>query len=286
MAGATLPIHENEPQPGYYRVRESKAGPFLAVALWRENGVLRALKQGRPADAGALWTWCCRHPIAYELYVAVAERGEPWPDAIPAPAAASPGFGHNRAGLDPALALLDDITALGDAASDWLAAVGTITAQSQADKAGNFAEAFGRLEKQAEAARTSEKKPVLDEGRAIDAKWKPVVAAAEAHKKRLKQAIEPFLLAERTRLEEEARRSGVWLTDSPKAGTQGRRIGLRTTRSVQILDAPAFIATYRDDPRLWADPDVLQVLLRLAGVDLAAGLSVPGACLAEDHVAA
>ncbi len=65
-------------------MRESKAGPFLAVALWRENGVMRALKQGRPADAGALWTWCCRHPIAYELYVAVAERGEPWPDAIPA----------------------------------------------------------------------------------------------------------------------------------------------------------------------------------------------------------
>ncbi len=199
--------------------------------------------------------------------------------------AASPGLGHNRAGLDPALALLEDITALGEAADDWLAAVGTITAQSEADKAGNFAEAFSKLEKQAEAARTSEKKPVLEQGRAIDA-WKPVVAAAEADKKRLKQAIEPFLLAERARLEEKARRSGVWVTDSPKAGTQGRRIGLRTTRAVQILDAHAFIAAYRDDPRLWADPDVLQVLLRLAGADLAAGLTVPGACLAEDHVAA
>ena len=37
LAGATLPIHENEPQPGYYRVRESKAGAFLAVAMWREK---------------------------------------------------------------------------------------------------------------------------------------------------------------------------------------------------------------------------------------------------------
>ena len=50
---------------------------------------------------------------------------------------------------------------------------------------------------------------------------------SDAHE-RLKQAIEPFLLAERARLEEEAWRSGVWLTDSPKAGTQGRRIGLRS----------------------------------------------------------
>ena len=58
LAGTIGPIHENEPQPGYYRVRESKAGPFLAVALWREKGEMRALKQGRPADAGALWTWC------------------------------------------------------------------------------------------------------------------------------------------------------------------------------------------------------------------------------------
>ena len=27
-----------------------------------------------------LWTWCCNYPISNEIYSAVAERGEPWPD--------------------------------------------------------------------------------------------------------------------------------------------------------------------------------------------------------------
>src|SRR6476659_3343138 len=83
LAGDVGPVHENLPQPGYYRMRDGKRGPWVPVAIWQENGALRALRAGREADAQELWTWCCQHPVPYEVYVAVAERGEPWPEDVP-----------------------------------------------------------------------------------------------------------------------------------------------------------------------------------------------------------
>src|SRR4051812_28349479 len=80
LAGSEQVVHENDPRPGYYRVRSYRGGPWLPVAIWQDsNGDLKAVRNGAEADAQDLWTWCCRHPVAYETYVAVAERGEAWP---------------------------------------------------------------------------------------------------------------------------------------------------------------------------------------------------------------
>src|SRR4051812_17925341 len=90
LTGAAQPIHENDPQAGYYRVRAYRGGPWLPVAIWREtDGRLKALRDGSPVDPQDLWTWCCQHPVTYEAYLAVAEGGQPWPDEVPA------GLGHN-----------------------------------------------------------------------------------------------------------------------------------------------------------------------------------------------
>ena len=309
LGGAFGPIHENDPQPGYYRTRPGRDGRMLPVAIWSEaDGQLRAIRDGVEIDPSTVWTWCCLNPVAYDTYVAVAETGEPWPEDVPVvgkggaeaaaparsmPASSSiptptpgPGPGHNSAGavVDRTMEIKATIDGLWLQASDWLAAVGPISSQVEADRCANFAERFGELENTAEEERTGEKKPVLEQGRAIDARWKPVIGAAEDARRAMKKALEPFLVEENRRISDEAG-FGV-VTDSARAGTNGRRVSLRRTRRVQVSDRNAFIAHYRRDPRLFADETVQKVLLKLAETDLAAGKAVPGAQMIEEQVAA
>ena len=159
---------------------------------------------------------------------------------------------------------------------------------TEADRCANFALRFGELEKSAEDERTSEKKPILEQGRAIDARWKPVIGAAEEARRAMKKALEPFLIEESRRLREEAGSSSDFgvVTNTARAGTNGRRVGLRRTRRVHVSDRNAFIAHYRRDGRLYADEAVQKVLLKLAEADLTAGRAVPGAEIVEEQVAA
>ena len=61
------------------------------VAYFIDDGMLRGVIGDRDMAANevtdeTLWSYVCRHPIAENVYRAVAERGEPWPDASPAAA--------------------------------------------------------------------------------------------------------------------------------------------------------------------------------------------------------
>jgi hypothetical protein len=308
LGGAFGPIHENVPQPGYYRTKPGRDGRMLPVAIWREaDGTVMAIRDGVEVDPSTIWTWCCMNPVAYDTYVAVAEKGEAWPEDVPdaesdtgpaiPPLSGSvsssltpPGSGHNSAGavVDRAMEIKATIDGLWLQASDWLAAVGPISSQVEANRCANFAERFGQLEKVAEEERTAQKKPVLEQGRTIDARWKPVIGAAEEARRAMKKALEPFLIEESRRIREEAGSGtdfGV-VTDTARAGTNGRRVGLRRTRRVHVSDRKAFIAHYRRDARLYADETVQKVLLKLAETDLAAGKTVPGAQMIEEQVAA
>ena len=89
LSGSIGPVHENLPQPGYYRTKPHKGERGDPGAIWFDGENLRALRAGRPVDPYEVWTWCCQHPVTHEAYVAVAEQGGSWPDEIP-------GIGHNR----------------------------------------------------------------------------------------------------------------------------------------------------------------------------------------------
>jgi hypothetical protein len=172
LQGTFGPIHENDPQPGYYRTKPGRKERSMPVAIWKDDDGLHALRDGLPVDPSAVWTWCCQHPVAYDTYVAAAEHGEPWPDEIPVA-----GIGHNSDGsfeaeLSPADRLKVAVDGLRREAENWLSSIGSVCAQAEADKAANFADAFSQFEREAEDARTAEKKPVLEQGRAIDARWK------------------------------------------------------------------------------------------------------------------
>jgi len=274
-------------------------------------------------DAFEVWTWCCRYPVDYDVYRAVAEEGKPWPENILVSGLADPGakapyratgnpspaplpaIGHNSSGVTEAEGLLEEIEALKYLSSTWLEEIGPIATQTDADRAANYAERFGMLETKAEALRTSAKRPILEEGRRIDAEWKPVVAKASDNKAKMKKALEPYLLSERERIQREQAEHEATLLASggehsdpstsisssstmlpPRAGTHGRRIGLRTKKVVSVIDEEAFISSFKSNDRFWKDEAVRSSMLKLAESDLITGYPVPGAILIEQVSAA
>jgi hypothetical protein len=158
--------------------------------------------------------------------------------------------------------------------------VPSISSQVLADKAANYAERFGNLENRAEEARTIEKKPILDQGRSIDGKWKPIISKASETKIKLKKLIEPYLIAE-LKTQKELGLDG----DPPRAGTMGRRIGLRSRMVLKITSNSDLQIHYKADPRLWADKAISEAITKLAEIDLAANKPIPGATLIEELTA-
>jgi hypothetical protein len=203
-------------------------------------------------------------------------------EALPnsAPPSSPPTLGHNSGGVGEAEGFLEDISIVLQSAEAWLEGIGDISSQIEADKAANYAERFGNLENRAEEARTAEKKPVLDLGRSIDAKWKPVISKASESKVRIKKLIELYLIGELKRQKD----LGID-GEPPRAGTTGRRIGLRSRMILKITSNEDLNNHYKADPRLWADKSLQDVITKLAEIDLTAHKPIPGATLIEELTA-
>lgn len=279
LAGEVGPIHEDQPMAGFYRVKND------AVAIWREGDELHAERAGKPVtDVCALWTYAAKRPITVELYEAVAERGEPWPDAIDVPA----GLGHNAP--DEHAAILDELDTLDRSWQAWLAEIGgTITTQEQADKAATYAERIKQVEKRATEAHKVEKAPHLDAGRVVDARWKPVIADAAIVARTVKDAVGAYLLAEKRRREAAAAQikaeTGAELEAAPVRTKGGARtVSLRTVKRAEITDVAAlaaYLASMSNPPTEWLD-----VMRTAAERMLRAGVDVPGAKIVVSEVAA
>jgi hypothetical protein len=236
---------------------------------WPED--LPDLKKTRPVSASASLdapTYSNEQPLH-----ASTSRS---PDAPPS----SPALGHNSDGASEAEVFLEEIEALAQSCDEWLLEVPEISSQVLADKAANYAERFGNLENRADEARTIEKKPVLDQGRLIDGKWKPVISKASETKVKLKKLIEPYLIAELKRQKD----LGLD-TEPPRAGTMGRRIGLRSRMVLKITSDTDLLTHYKADPRLWTDKAIKEAISKLAEVDLAANKPIPGVTLIEELTA-
>ena len=300
-AGKPVETEVGNPRSGFYRVKNE------AIAIWRnEHGVLSVWRSGtypvpRHADAiDELFGWCAPHPVSHEDYKFFRSEGR-WPDQV-APVAPAP------IALTPVEEITREIDAHRAAAVAWLETINkTISSQGDADKAANYAAEFSRLEKRADELRDKEKRPHLEAGREVDATWKPVVERAGKLKIWAKTIIEPFLLAEKKRLadEAEARRveqeriaketreateaalkAGVEPPPAPpmpepppipqkaKAGTSGRSAHLRTVIVHQIVDRPALLAYIATKNEL---PDYfLEALQRLVNDWRKAAMVIPG----------
>ena len=180
--------------------------------------------------------------------------------------------------LDPfadAREMSDHIALLWDDVSSWLKDNGPIVDQVQADRCANYASALSNLEALSEDMRVREKKPLLDECRSVDHKWKPVIDAAKNARQSCKKAIEPFLVSEWFRLKAISKKQQAAF-HPPRAGSIGRAISIRHREKVVITKIHDLSYHYYCDERLLKNEAYRKILMQHAEDDLKAGKTIPG----------
>lgn len=116
--------------------------------------------------------------------------------------------GNNPPDPTPFEAITVHIQDLTETAKGFLDGSG-VTTQAEADAVAKLMDEGRKATKAADTARTEEKKPHDDAGKAVQAKWKPLVESGERIVALCKQALGPFLEAqeaEKRRIAEAARR--------------------------------------------------------------------------------
>lgn len=90
VAGERVERFEDEPQPGFYKRRMVRGGPFIPVEIWLEQEidpetgeltapeVMRAICNGEIRDPLSLWTYC--RAISAEEYDALTGAHAAIPD--------------------------------------------------------------------------------------------------------------------------------------------------------------------------------------------------------------
>lgn len=205
VGGPTLPIHDGEAHPGFYRKRASRAGAFLPVAIWEHEGALIALVDGKQADPAEVWSYCCRFPVTNEAYNIRVETGM-WPDEDGAVAAsltpaASQEIGANNPPIDdPATEIQRKIDTAAANAKDYE----KIEDDETAGKAQSVRSRLLELAGEADKAREALKRPHLDANKAIDSKWQPIVKAGELAANKIRETLSAFATAQRKKAEEAA----------------------------------------------------------------------------------
>ncbi len=208
MAGKNPPLppravagEADPPQAGYYRTRDGRS-----VAFWLDGEEwLCAVSSGYQPTKGdqmeELFGSVCRNAVSYEDYQTFQQTGR-WADTVTVDVSA-PAADDERPLNEKLNAEMDakraEILA-------WLKELGhPIQTQKEADRAANFAAAFGKIETAAEKAREAEKDEFLKAGRAIDEKWKAVKDRADKAKTWTKSLTVAFIEAETARRAAEAK---------------------------------------------------------------------------------
>lgn len=197
--GKSIPLH-HEPHQGYFRTRR-KGGQWEPVAIFYPEGSseLVAYRSGREVPADEVWTYCATNPITYEQYQAAID-GKGFDDEPPAPT-----IGDNSGDTDPFEAIRIELAGEIELADEFLKS--PVKTQADADKAGIWAKRLGELSKRADGEREREKAPHLQVCREVDDKWRPVIGDAKDKAAALKRHVEPFLIAEKRKRDEEARKA-------------------------------------------------------------------------------
>ena len=298
LAGEVVPIHDSDPQSGFYRLK-TKDGTSHPVAYWfAPDGTLRCRvgsKDINEQTANERWPWASKSPISHEVYKAVI-AGEPWPDqheSVTRDRANSTNAPDDQS-FDGLKDRIDDLARDAQALID----AGAAPDQSAADRASDLANRLAELQKQADSARAAEKKPHDDAVALVQAKWKPLLGVADIYRQIKAVVITPFLVAEDTKRRaaeaaqrkaaEEAAKAGKPIPEpaamqrsAPKAGANGRRsVALRSVKVVTITDRDALLAFFA------LNEQITELLQKLAEKAAAAGVTAPGVTVKEEQRAA
>jgi hypothetical protein len=82
------PLTSPDPECGYFKIRDRRGlnkdlapikRPWIACAIWKEDGEFKAERAGTIVSVDSLWPWCAKYPIPYETY-AYWHSHERWPE--------------------------------------------------------------------------------------------------------------------------------------------------------------------------------------------------------------
>ncbi len=291
LAGNFGPVHEDSPQPGFYRKRTGKSAGYVPVAIWVDGpGGIECLVDGAERDASEVWTYCCPHPITEEQYHARINTGK-WHDED---AAVTASLGHNQP--DQADSIKDQI----DAALKGVADYGAITSDETAAKAQSLRSRLLELSRDADKHRETLKRPHFEAGKAVDELYQPLVKAAKsgadtiakelsAHETRKARIEADRLAAERKRLaEEQAKHAPIGAPEpapepmpipvaAPIKGAYGRAAAVKIVKVAKVVDQDAAYAALK------SQPDLAALIQKLAQKLVDAGFSVAGVEVTEER---
>jgi len=261
--GEWPPVHEGDPQPGYYRKRAHKGGPWLPVAIWEKDGELVATVDGKPVDPAEIWTWVADKPVAYEEFRERMDTGR-WPGEAPEPQP-TPVIGHNQPPSAPLEVMRARIEEQVRVVEDWLELhQNEVHNQAEADQLADMLNTLRELAKEADAERKREKQPHLDACREVDGKWRPIIEQPKTLAARVRDVL------------------AAWLKTSGAtgAGHAKRKVVLRTRKVAVIEDWRAATLHFIDSEELRA------VVQKLANAAVRSGQTVPGVRVETEETAA
>lgn len=182
------------PQPGFYKKRTGRDGPWEPIAFWEQDGNIVASNPRGAIDAVENWSWCMANAITEEEYRFYEKNGR-WSGECE--------VGHNNPpdGFEEMKSQTQEIIAK---AEQWLDER-IISTQSDADKATGFQQALSKLSKQADNERKEKKKPHFEAGKKIDADYKPLIEEPKSTISKLKSCLTVFLRAEKKKNDERER---------------------------------------------------------------------------------
>lgn len=197
-----------------------------------------------------------------------------------------------------------------------------LSSESEAAAIRDAIDVFSKLAKAAEADRKATKEPYLEQGRKIDASFKPVAARADAEILPRKAVLTAYLAEQERRKREEAAAAARAAAEAARLaeamkedafagdcaaemaacaerdaayaaaraaqntikGSSDRAMGLRTVRKARVVDPAALVAHYA------AHPDVVALCERLANAVIRASrgapIAIPGVEVAEEKTVA
>lgn len=302
LTGTFGPVHDDDPQPGFYRKRTRKAAGYVPVAIWEQDGKLIAAIDGHAGDANAVWTYCCTNPIREEHYHARVKTGK-WHDEDDA---VTESLAHRTDTNNPPTDEAEILQGQIDAAAAGAEQYAEIADDETAAKAQSLRSRLLELSGNADRMREDKKRPHLEAGKAIDAKYMPLVKLAKAAADAIRTALgqhetrKARAAEQARRLEEEARvkaareaapLDGLEELIGPTApvpaplpepapairGAYGRAAAVKVVKIAKVTDQDAAYLALKSQPELAA------LIQKLAQKMVDAGYSLAGVEITEER---
>lgn len=274
LAGKKVEISADAPQPGYYKTRTRKDGPYVPVAIWTANGELVCRVGNEKRDPVSVWTFCADKPVSKDDAKHAFEHGT-WPDMpTDIPASNMPS--------DPLEALKMEIADKEAQAESLLASGSAEKNATDANKARNIQAKLLDLKKRADDLFEAEKAPIRVKANAIDEKYR-FRDAVKSVADRLRKAYERFAKAEEDRLRAEAQKK----FEAERAALEAARKAAEEAQAKLLREDPIAALTSEPEPlpELPLAPEPVKVQIG-GGFGRKAGLKTDWLAQVEDYAAA